>query len=69
MSDKIRRFVRDALEAAAVALGTIVFVIPSTLDAAKAQALIAAVAVGAAVWAVARRELWPIILEWIWPKP
>ena len=69
MSTGIRLFIRDALEAAAVSVGALTFAIPTTLDGAKALALVIAVAAGSAIWAVARRELWPILLNAIFPKP
>lgn len=70
MKEGMRLFIRDALEAAIVSAGALAFTIPANLDDAKRESLVVAVAVGSAVWAVARRELVPLILNWISPaKP
>jgi hypothetical protein len=68
MQERIRLFVRDALEAAFVTLGAVVFVAPTNLDDAKRQALILGAAIASAVYAVVRRELFPIILDAIAKK-
>jgi hypothetical protein len=65
----LRLFLRDALEAAVAALGTLVITVPANLDDAKKEGIVISVAVAAAVIAVARRELLPLILEAISPKP
>lgn len=65
----LRLFLRDALEAAVAALGTLVITVPANLDDAKKEGIVISVAVAAAVIAVARRELLPLILDAISPKP
>jgi len=67
--DGVKRFIRDALEAAIAALGTLVLTVPTNIGEAKSEALIVSVAIGAAVIAVARREFLPLILNWISPAP
>jgi hypothetical protein len=66
--DPIRLFIRDAIEAALAALGTLVITVPSNIDDAKKEAIVIGVAIGAAVIAVARRELLPLLLDKIFPK-
>jgi hypothetical protein len=68
MTEGLRLFLRDALEAAIAALGTLVITVPANLDDAKKEGIVISVAVAAAVIAVARRELLPLILEAISPK-
>jgi hypothetical protein len=65
----LRLFARDALEAAIAAVATLVFTVPANLDDAKKEAIVVGVAIAAAVIAVARRELLPLILEAISPTP
>jgi hypothetical protein len=69
MPEGLRLFIRDALEAAIVALGTVSVVFPTSVKGAQEVGVVIAIAVGAAVWAVARRELLPILLNILWPKP
>lgn len=69
MSEGLRLFVRDAIEAAIAAVASLVITIPVNVDDAKRTALVVGTAVAAAVIAVARRELLPLILDAISPKP
>lgn len=63
----VRYVIRDAIEGAITAVVALNLAIPSTLSEAHAEGLIAVVAIAGAVIAVARRELLPIILQWIAP--
>ena len=59
----VKYFLRDAIEAAIAAIGSLVITLPANLPQAQQEATVVFVAVAAAVLAVARRELLPIILN------
>lgn len=69
LSPGVRLFLRDAVEAAIAALLSLTITMPANIDEAKRTLVIIAFAVGSAIIAVARRELLPLVLEWISPKP
>lgn len=59
------KFLRDAAEAAIAAVGALVLTLPANMADAQKEAVVIAVAVGAAVIAVARRELLPMVLAYL----
>ena len=65
----VTKAVRDALLAGVAAFIALNLAIPSTLDQAKAEGLIAILAVAAAVLAVVRVELLPALISWILGVP
>ena len=68
MKERLRLFARDAIEAAIASLGSLVLTLPADVPDAQREAIVVGTAVAAAVIAVARRELLPIVLDWISPK-
>jgi hypothetical protein len=69
----VRLFIRDAIEGAIAAVsglwvGGAVLGVPALQDI-KAAGLVAVFAAGASIVATARRELLPLILDAISPKP
>ena len=69
MQNAVRLFIRDSLESAITIIVAMQLTMPGDLTDVKRQALVILAAVGASTWAVFRRVLLPVILQWIWPKP
>lgn len=66
----VRLVIRDAIEGAIAAVVALNLAWPTGVAELKSQTMIVAVAAGGAILAVLRRELLPIILNWISPtKP
>lgn len=59
------KFLRDAVEASVAAVGALVLTLPANMADAQKEAVVIAVAIGAAVIAVARRELAPMVLAYL----
>ena len=69
MKEALRLFLRDSIEAAVTLFVAMQLTLPGDLADAKRQALIILTAIGASTWAVFRRVMLPVILQWIYPRP
>ena len=65
LPEGVQKALRDAVIAGFGAFVALNLAIPSTLDQAKAEGLIAVLAVSAAIIAVIRVELLPAIIAWL----
>lgn len=63
--DGVKLVLRDVLEAAIAAAGTLTFTVPLSVADARQQALVAWFAVSAAIIAVLRREALPAVKAWL----
>jgi hypothetical protein len=67
VNDKVKTFIRDAIEGAITVVVALQVAFPNSLAEAKSIALTVFVAVAGAVIAAARRDLLPYLLEKIAP--